>query len=67
MDAGASRRAEKGEQFAGKPRFDMLDVFAEFETNLWRERQAESIVAAKKRGIYKGRLPNSTATRSNKG
>jgi DNA invertase Pin-like site-specific DNA recombinase len=33
----------------------MLGVFAEFETNLRRERQMEGIVAAKKRGVYKGR------------
>ena len=35
----------------------MLGVFAEFETNLCRERQAEGIVAAKRRGAYRGRLP----------
>ena len=33
----------------------MLGVFAEFETNLRRERQMEGIQAAKKRGVYKGR------------
>jgi DNA invertase Pin-like site-specific DNA recombinase len=33
----------------------MLGVFAEFETNLRRERQMEGIGAAKKRGVYKGR------------
>ena len=32
---------------AGKAFFDMLGVFAEFETNLRRERQAEGITAAK--------------------
>ncbi|MDE0696315.1 MAG: recombinase family protein [Boseongicola sp.] len=32
---------------AGKAFFDMLGVFAEFETNLRRERQAEGIVAAR--------------------
>jgi DNA invertase Pin-like site-specific DNA recombinase len=42
---------------AGKAFFDMLGVFAEFETNLRRERQAEGIAAAKKRGVYKGRPP----------
>ncbi|MBP2444113.1 recombinase family protein [Rhizobium leguminosarum] len=42
---------------AGKAFFDMLGVFAEFETNLRRERQAEGIAAARKRGIYKGRPP----------
>lgn len=39
----------------GKAFFDMLGVFAEFETNLRRERQAEGIIAAKMRGIYRGR------------
>ena len=42
---------------AGKAFFDMLGVFAEFETNLRRERQAEGIAAAKIRGVYKGRSP----------
>ena len=42
---------------AGKAFFDMLGVFAEFETNLRRERQAAGIASAKGRGIYKGRPP----------
>jgi DNA invertase Pin-like site-specific DNA recombinase len=42
---------------AGKCFLDMLGVFAEFETNLRRERQLEGIQAAKARGIYKGRKP----------
>lgn len=42
---------------AGKAFFDMLGVFAEFETNLRRERQAEGIAAAKHRGVYRGRPP----------
>ena len=42
---------------AGKAFFDMLGVFAEFETNLRRERQMEGIAAAKVRGVYKGRRP----------
>jgi DNA invertase Pin-like site-specific DNA recombinase len=33
----------------------MLGVFAEFETNLRRERQLEGIAAAKQRGAYAGR------------
>lgn len=41
----------------GKAFFDMLGVFAEFETNLRRERQAEGIAAAKHRGVYRGRSP----------
>ena len=35
----------------------MLGVFAEFETNLRRERQTEGITAAKHRGAYRGRPP----------
>lgn len=42
---------------AGKAFFDMLGVFAEFETNLRRERQAEGIASAKRRGVYRGRKP----------
>jgi DNA invertase Pin-like site-specific DNA recombinase len=42
---------------AGKAFLDMLGVFAEFETNLRRERQLEGISAAKARGVYKGRKP----------
>jgi DNA invertase Pin-like site-specific DNA recombinase len=37
---------------AGKAFLDMLGVFAEFETNLRRERQMEGIAAAKARGVY---------------
>ena len=40
---------------AGKAFFDMLGVFAEFETNLRQERQAEGIAAARRRGVYRGR------------
>jgi DNA invertase Pin-like site-specific DNA recombinase len=40
---------------AGKCFLDMLGVFAEFETNLRRERQLEGIVKAKAAGLYKGR------------
>ncbi len=43
---------------AGKAFLDMLGVFAEFETNLRRERQMEGIANAKARGIYKGRKPS---------
>jgi len=43
---------------AGKAFLDMLGVFAEFVTNLRKERQAEGIAAAKARGVYKGRKPN---------
>src|ERR1700733_2700442 len=40
---------------AGKCFLDMLGVFAEFETNLRRERQFEGIAKAKAAGAYKGR------------
>lgn len=43
---------------AGKAFFGMLSVFAEFETNLRRERQLEGIAAAKVKGVYKGRQPS---------
>jgi DNA invertase Pin-like site-specific DNA recombinase len=33
----------------------MLGVFAEFETNIRKERQMEGIAAAKAAGVYKGR------------
>jgi DNA invertase Pin-like site-specific DNA recombinase len=40
---------------AGKCFLDTLGVFAEFETNLRRERQLEGIAKAKAAGVYKGR------------
>jgi DNA invertase Pin-like site-specific DNA recombinase len=48
---------------AGKCFLDMLGVFAEFETNLRRERQLEGIAKAKAAGIYKGRPPSIAPTR----
>jgi DNA invertase Pin-like site-specific DNA recombinase len=42
---------------AGKAFLDMLGVFAEFETNLRKERQLEGIAKAKAAGVYKGRKP----------
>ena len=48
----------------GKAFFDMLGVFAEFETNLRRERQAEGIVAAKQRAPIAADLRRSTWKRS---
>jgi DNA invertase Pin-like site-specific DNA recombinase len=45
---------------AGKAFLDMLGVFAEFETNLRKERQMEGIQKAKAAGVYaknKGRQP----------
>src|SRR5246127_319481 len=40
---------------AGKAFLDMLGVFAEFETNLRKERQLEGIAKAKEAGVYQGR------------
>jgi DNA invertase Pin-like site-specific DNA recombinase len=43
---------------AGRAFLQMLGVFAEFETAIRRERQAEGIAAAKAAGVYKGRPPS---------
>jgi DNA invertase Pin-like site-specific DNA recombinase len=48
---------------AGKCFLDILGVFAEFETNLRRERQLEGIAKAKAAGVYKGRPPSIEASR----
>ena len=42
----------------GKCFLDMLGVFAEFETNLRKERQMEGIQKAKEKGLYMGRKPS---------
>jgi DNA invertase Pin-like site-specific DNA recombinase len=47
---------------AGKCFLDMLGVFAEFETNLRKERQLEGIAKAKAAGVYKGRPVTIDAT-----
>jgi DNA invertase Pin-like site-specific DNA recombinase len=41
----------------GKAFLGMLATFAEFETNIRKERQAEGIAAAKAKGKYMGRKP----------
>jgi DNA invertase Pin-like site-specific DNA recombinase len=41
----------------GKMFLDLLGVFAEFETNIRRERQIEGIARAKAEGVYTGRKP----------
>jgi DNA invertase Pin-like site-specific DNA recombinase len=48
---------------AGKCFLDMLGVFAEFETNLRKERQLEGIARAKAAGVYKGRPASIDAER----
>jgi DNA invertase Pin-like site-specific DNA recombinase len=45
----------RGCDAAGKCFLDMLGLFAEFETNLRRERHLEGIAKAKAAGVYKGR------------
>jgi DNA invertase Pin-like site-specific DNA recombinase len=47
----------------GKMFLDLLGVFAEFETNLRKERQLEGIAKAKAEGVYKGRKPSIDAVR----
>jgi DNA invertase Pin-like site-specific DNA recombinase len=42
----------------------VMGAFAEFERALIRERQAEGIAAAKKRGVYRGRKPALTPTQA---
>jgi DNA invertase Pin-like site-specific DNA recombinase len=51
---------------AGKCFLDMLGVFAEFETNLRKERQLEGIASAKARGVYKGRKASIDAAKIKK-
>ncbi len=48
---------------AGRCFLQMLGVFAEFETAIRRERQAEGIAKAKKEGVYKGRKATIDANR----
>ncbi len=43
---------------SGEAFLQMLGVFAQFETNLRRERQMEGIAKAKAKGVYKGRKPS---------
>ena len=42
---------------AGRAFFGMLAVFAQFETDVRRDRQAEGIASAKKAGVYTGGKP----------
>lgn len=42
----------------GELTMNLLGVFAEFETNLRKERQMEGIAKAKSAGVYKGRKPS---------
>ena len=49
---------------AGKAFLGMLAVFAEFETNIRKERQLEGIAKAKEEGAYTGRKPTAQAKRA---
>ena len=50
---------------SGMAFLQMLGVFAEFETNLRKERQMAGIAKAKDRGAYKGRKPSLTTDQCN--
>ena len=50
---------------AGRAFFGMLAVFAQFETDVRRERQAEGIAKAKKAGVYTGGKPRIDRARVN--
>ncbi|MFX4219704.1 MAG: recombinase family protein [Thalassobaculum sp.] len=63
VDLQATEQPVDTSTAAGKCFLDMLGVFAEFETNLRRERQTEGIERAKARGVYKGRKPSIDADR----
>ena len=59
----ATEQAVDTSSSAGKAFFDMLGVFAQFETNLRRERQMEGIARAKAEGKYRGRKRSIDAER----
>jgi DNA invertase Pin-like site-specific DNA recombinase len=42
----------------------MLAIFAEFETNIRKERQLEGIAKAKEEGVYKGRKATAQAKKA---
>ena len=50
LDQNIDTRTSTGKAFLG-----MLATFAEFETNIRKERQLEGIAKAKEKGVYKGR------------
>lgn len=52
LDQNIDTRTSTGKAFLG-----MLATFAEFETNIRKERQLEGIAKAKAKGVYKGRKP----------
>jgi len=56
LDQSIDTRTPTGKAFLG-----MLAIFAEFETNIRKERQLEGIARAKKQGKFKGRKPTAQA------
>lgn len=60
----ATQQSIDTDSASGKAFLDMLGVFAEFETNIRRERQLEGVARAKKEGKYKGRRPTALAKTS---
>ena len=56
LDQNIDTRTSTGKAFLG-----MLATFAEFETNIRKERQLEGIAKAKEKGIYKGRKATAQA------
>ena len=58
LDQAIDTRTPHGKAFLG-----MLAVFAEFETNIRKERQLEGIAKAKQEGVYTGRKPTAQAKR----
>ena len=56
LDQNIDTRTSTGKAFLG-----MLATFAEFETNIRKERQLEGIAKAKKLGKFKGRKPTAQA------
>jgi DNA invertase Pin-like site-specific DNA recombinase len=59
LDQAIDTRTAAGKAFLG-----MLAVFAEFETNIRKERQLEGIAKAKAEGVYKGRKATAQAKRA---
>lgn len=56
LDQQIDTRTSTGKAFLG-----MLATFAEFETNIRKERQLEGIAKAKEKGVYKGRKATAQA------
>lgn len=59
LDQAIDTRTPTGKAFLG-----MLAIFAEFETNIRKERQSEGIAKAKAEGVYTGRKPTAKAKKA---